>query len=244
MPIHGDLSTFAEVKADDYQFTKQNSKMLKVNLSHGPVQAKVGSMVGYQGQATFENKGSGGLGKMLKKAVTNEGVEMMEVNGTGELFLAHQGEDVLTLYIENDVISLNGASVLAFSSSISWDIQRVGGGAAGFVAGGLYNVTLSGTGWVALTTDGTPVMLDVSEAPTFADPQAAVMWSSGVQMQLHRDTTGGLKSFARGGTGETFQMAFTGQGFVLIQPSEGVPQGAEGSGSNEGSGGILGQLGI
>ncbi len=64
-------------------------------------------------------------------------------------------------------------------------------------------------------------MLDVAQAPTFGDPNAVVMWTSGVQMNVKTDTTGGLRSLARGGSGETFQLAFSGQGHVLVQPSEG-----------------------
>ena len=83
-------------------------------------------------------------------------------------------------------------------------------------------------------------MLDVASAPTFADAQAVVMWSSGVQMQVKTDTTGGLKSMVRGGTGELLQMAFGGQGFVLVQPSEG-PVGGTGGASSTGEG-LLGQV--
>src|SRR3712207_8570706 len=45
--------------------------------------------------------------------------------------------------------------------------SRVGG--AGRLAGGLYNVVLEGTGKVAVTSHGEPVLLDTS-TPTFADP--------------------------------------------------------------------------
>ena len=198
-------------------------------------------MVAYQGDVSFENKGSGGLGKMIKKARTGEGVDMMQAAGTGELFVADNSKDVHILYLDNDSMSVNGSNVLAFNDSISWDIQRLSGGVAGALAGGLYNVTLSGTGFVAVTTDGTPVMLDVASAPTFADAQAVVLWSSGVQMQIKTDTTGGLKSMVRGGTGELLQMAFGGQGFVLVQPSEG-PVGGTGGSSGGGDGGLLGQV--
>jgi uncharacterized protein (AIM24 family) len=55
-----------------------------------------------------------------------------------------------------------------------------------------------------------------------------------------RVDTGGLGSMIRGGTGELLQMSFGGQGYVLVQPSESVPQG---SGSNQQSpGGMLGQF--
>ena len=53
---------------------------------HGPGQD--GSMVAYQGDVTFEHAGSGGLGRMLKKAVSGEGIDLMKVTGHGEVFLA------------------------------------------------------------------------------------------------------------------------------------------------------------
>jgi uncharacterized protein (AIM24 family) len=238
MTIRAELGQYAENETGE-QFTRQNAKMLKIELAAGGVHALRGSMVAYQGEVKFENKGSGGLGKMMKKATTGEGVDLMYANGTGELFLADQANDIHILYLENDKISVNGKSVLAFSESISHDIQRIGSGMAGALAGGLYNTTLTGTGFVAVMTEGTPVMLDVASAPTFGDAQAVVMWSGGVTMQLKTDTTGGLKSMVRGGSGEAIQMAFGGQGFVLVQPSEGPKY----VGGGDGGGGLLGALG-
>ncbi len=221
MPLHSNLTQYAEVAPGQQQFDLQNSKMLRVSLQYGPVEAVSGAMVAYQGNVTFENKGSGGLGKLMKKVATGEGASLMHISGDGEVFLAESAHQVQVMYLENDTISINGKNVLAFSSSISWDIQRISGGAAAMLAGGLFNMTLTGTGYVAVHTDGDPVMLDVASAPTFGDPQAVVLWTSGVQMNVKTDTTGGLKSLARGGSGETFQLAFSGQGHVLVQPSEG-----------------------
>lgn len=240
MVVHSNLNQYNELGEAQAQFELQNIKLLRVTLAHGPIQAQAGSMVAYQGEANFTNKGSGGMGKMLKKAVSGESASFMEINGTGEVFLANEAMDVQVMYLENDSVSVNGNNVLAFSSSISWDIKRVGSGMAGAVAGGLTNVFLQGTGFVAITTDGQPVMLDVASAPTFADPNAAVMWGAGVTMNIKTDS-GGMKSMMRGGTGETFQLAFSGQGFVLIQPSEGRIFGGQ-TGSSGGSGGILGAL--
>ncbi len=199
-------------------------------------------MVCYQGDVKFENKGAGGIGKMFRAAVTGEGVDMMQCTGQGELFVADLASEIQVMYLENDMISVNGANVLAFSSSIEWDIHRVQARGAA-MTGGLYNVSLRGTGYVAITTKGDPVALDVASAPTFADAQAVVMWTAGVSMDVRVDT-GGLKSLVRGGTGELLQMAFGGQGYVLVQPSESVtPGGAQqqqGSGSSGGLGGLLG----
>ncbi len=76
--------------------------------------------------------------------------------------------------------------MLAFDDGIDWDIERVKS-VAGMVGGGLFNTKLHGTSWVAVLSDGPHVCLDVSQAPTFADAQAAVAWSSGVTTSLKTD---------------------------------------------------------
>lgn len=240
MSLHGTLLEEFKEKSSTDPFSLQNKKLLKINMGYGPVWAKTGSMVAYQGDVRFENKGSGGLGKMFKQAVTGEGVDMMQCTGSGELFVADFASEVQVLYLENDTLSVNGASVLAFSSSIEWDIHRIQARGAA-MTGGLYNVPLRGTGYVAVTTKGDPVALDVASAPTFADAQAVVLWTSGVTMDIRVDT-GGVKSLVRGGTGELFQMAFGGQGYVVVQPSESVLAGGHQAVGTKSSGGGLGGL--
>ena len=48
-------------------FTAQGPRLLKIELSETSVMAKNGSMVAYQGDVHFEQKG-GGFGRLLKKA--------------------------------------------------------------------------------------------------------------------------------------------------------------------------------
>lgn len=211
------LGQFNETQSQD-AFALQNSKLLKVRLDAVTIQAKLGSMVAYQGDVTFEHAGSGGLGRMLKKAVTGEGVQLMKVTGRGEVFLADQAQDIHLIYLENDMITVNGPNLLAFDTGIDWDIRRVEG-ASGMMGGGMYNMALHGTGWVAIISDGPPVLLNVAAAPTFADAQAAITWSSGVQTGIRTDFK--MKNLIGRGSGETIQMAFSGQGWVLVQPSEG-----------------------
>jgi uncharacterized protein (AIM24 family) len=199
-------------------FTAQGPRLLKIELSEASVMAKNGSMVAYQGDVHFEHKG-GGLGRLLKKAATGEQLRLMEASGTGELFLANQAMLVHVLSLQDDSVTVNGENILAFQTGIDWDVTRVKGGTAGVLAGGLFNIHLRGTGLVALVSDGEPVKLDVSEAPTFADPQAAIAWSGGVQTNLRTDVQ--AKSLIGLGSGESFQLGLTGQGWVLVQPSEG-----------------------
>jgi uncharacterized protein (AIM24 family) len=225
-PVALDLAAAQETTGQD-PFTLQNKKLLKVLLQYGPVKAALGSMVAYQGDAKFEYQGAGGMGKWLKQKVSGEGQRLMTVQGSGEVFLADVGKEIQVMYLEDDSVSVNGASILAFSASINDDIHMVGG--AGAMAGGMWNVGLSGTGYVAVTSDGPPVVLDVASAQTFADPNAVVMWTSGVQMNIKADVN--LKTFIGKGSGETFQMGFSGQGWVMIQPSEAAPAaGGQGTG--------------
>jgi uncharacterized protein (AIM24 family) len=231
------LAQYNETQSTD-SFTLQNSKLLKVRLDQVTIQAKLGSMVAYQGDVKFEHAGSGGLGRMLKKAVTGEGQSLMKMTGSGEVFLADTAQDVHLVYLEGEKITVNGPNLLAFDAGIDWDIERVQG-ASGMMGGGLYNTALQGTGWVAVLSDGPPVLLNVASAPTFADAQAVVTWSQGVSTSIKTDVN--IKTFIGRGSGESIQMAFSGQGWVLVQPSEGRITAAELAGSKS-SGGGLGNL--
>jgi len=236
--VQSTLGEFQETQSQE-AFALQNSKLLKVSLNQITSQAKLGSMVAYQGEVSFEHAGSGGMGRMLKKAVTGEGTQLMKMSGSGEVFLADTAQDIHLIKLENDAITCNGANVLAFDAGIDWDIQKVQGGASSMMAGGLFNMALTGSGWVAVISDGPPVLLNTGDAPTFADPQAAITWSSGVSTSIKTDVK--LKNFIGRGSGESIQMAFQGAGWVLVQPSEGriVPPTSGGSGG----GGLLGNLG-
>ena len=211
------LDRFEEVETGE-TFTIQNPRLLKVELSQATVMAKNGAMVAYQGEVRFQHKG-GGVGKLLKKAASGESLRLMQASGTGEVFLAHQAMLVHVLRIDDDALTVNGSNILAFEHGIEWDVTRVKGGAAGMLAGGLFNIHLRGTGMVALLSDGEPVRLDVGSAPTFGDPQAAIAWSGGVQTNLKTDMQ--AKSLIGLGSGESVQLGFSGEGWVLVQPSEG-----------------------
>jgi uncharacterized protein (AIM24 family) len=214
--ITGDLvdGRFSEKEAKP--IANQNSKLLRVRLGE-PFMARQGSMVAYQGNVDFAFEG-GGASKFIKKALTGEGLPLMRCQGQGDVFLAERAHDVHLLNLNNAGLSISGKNVLAFSSSLDWNIERVKGGS--MVAGGLFNTTLRGSGWVALTTDGPPVVLNAAEAPTFADTNAVVAWSANLQTQLKTSFKAG--ALIGRGSGEALQVSFHGQGFVIVQPSEGI----------------------
>lgn len=214
--ISSDLLTggYSET-ADAHAVVLQNSRMLKVRLGE-PFLARQGAMVAFQGQVDFDHEGSGGMSKFLKKAATGEGVPLMRCSGQGEVFLANHADQVHILHLDQSAVSINGRNVLAFQPTLEWDIQRVQG--AGVLGGGLFNTRLSGTGWIAITTHGHPMVLHTDQ-PTFADPQAVVMWSANLTTSLNKTVK--AKSIVGMGSGEAFQVAFQGNGIVVIQPSEG-----------------------
>ena len=211
------LDQFKEIETGE-PFTPQNPRLLKIELSATSVMARSGSMVAYQGEVRFEHKG-GGLGRFLKKAATGESLRLMQAQGSGELFLANQAMLVHVLRLHDDTLTVNGSNILAFEAGIDWDVTRIKGGTAGVLAGGLFNIALKGSGLVALVSDGEPLRLDVAEAPTFVDPQAAIAWSGGVSTSLKSDVQ--AKSLIGLGSGESFQLGMSGAGWVLVQPSEG-----------------------
>jgi len=197
------------------RFTLQNPRMLRVELD-GDVMARQGAMVAYQGQVDFAYQGSGGVSKFLKKAFTSEGMSLMKVSGKGDVFFADDAMEIHLVNLEDDSLTANGSNVLAFDSTLTWDIKRVEG--ASMMAGGVFNSTFTGTGTVAITSHGTPVVLNV-DAPTYADIQAAVAWSTSLTTSVRR--TAGASALIGRGSGEAFQLVFNGQGFVIVQPSEG-----------------------
>jgi uncharacterized protein (AIM24 family) len=237
----------AEAEAQQPGMRLQNGKMLKIALN-GEMLVRQGSMVAYQGNIQFQALGSGGVGKFLKQQITGEGVPLMKCTGVGDLFLADLASDVHLIDLEgpNDALTINGRNVLAFDPTLSYDIRRVQG--AGMLSNaGLFNLVFQGQGRIAVTTKGTPVVLNVDQ-PTYADPQAAVCWSASLQTGYHRADQLGLATLIGRTTGEAFTMSFQGSGFVVVQPSEELPgtfMGGTGAGqqAGAGAGGVGGIIG-
>jgi uncharacterized protein (AIM24 family) len=144
------------------RFELENPHMLEINLD-GQIRAKVGAMIGYVGNVKFTREGmlEHGLGTLLKKAVSGEGMTLMKVEGQGRVYMADKGKKIRILQLQEDTIIINGNDLLAFEETLKWDItlmRRV----AGMLAGGLFNIKLRGSGLIAMTTHYEPLTLRVS----------------------------------------------------------------------------------
>ena len=218
--MRSDLMKNAERSGDPGTFVLQNPRMLKVDLAgtSGHFFARQGSMVAYQGDVDFAYQGSGGVGKFFKKAFTGEGMSLMKVSGSGDVFLARDADEIFLLELEDESVTVSGSNVLAFDSALSWDINRVEG--ASMLSGGLFNTTFTGRGVLAVTIYGTPVVLNV-DTPTYVDMQSAVLWSTGLHSTIRK--TAKMGAAIGRGSGEAYQLCLTGSGIVVVQASEGHP---------------------
>lgn len=225
------LNEFLEkTKQDDQShgvFELETPRFLELNLD-GMMWTKMGSMIAYRGNVKFTREGAleHGMGKFLKKALTGEGTRLTKAEGQGKVYLADSGKKITILNLQGDAICVNGNDLLAFEPSVQWDIKMMKS-VGGFVAGGLFNVRLEGSGMVAITTHHEPLTLRVTpDSPVMTDPNATVAWSGNLTPEFKTDVS--FKTFLGRGSGESFQMLFKGDGFVVVQPHEEVahqPQG-------------------
>ncbi|MFJ3586692.1 AIM24 family protein [Streptomyces sp. NPDC090127] len=198
----------------------QNAKCVKYVVS-GEMHARQGSMIAFRGDLQFERKGQG-IGGMLKRAVTGEGLALMAVRGQGEAWFAQEAQNCFIVEMEpGDALTVNGRNVLCFDATLSYEIRTVKG--AGMTGGGLFNSVFTGQGKIALACEGTPIVIPVTpRSPVCVDTDAVVGWSEQLQTSLHRSQSVG--SMIRGGSGEAVQLRLDGQGFVIVRPSEATPQ--------------------
>lgn len=202
-------------------FEKETQRLLEVNLD-GRINTKMGSMVAYHGEIKFtrEKALDQGIGNLLKKAVSGEGMRITYADGQGKLYLADAGKKVSVINLQGESIFINGNDVLAFEPSLNHKISMMKKVAA-MMSGGLFNIELDGTGMLAMTTHYDPVTLIVEPGkPVTTDPNATVAWSGNLTPQFKTDTS--FRTFIGRGSGESFQMLFEGSGFVVIQPYEEV----------------------
>jgi uncharacterized protein (AIM24 family) len=200
-------------------FELESERMLDINLN-GEVWIKMGAMVAYTGQVKFVREGlmDQGLGNLLKKAVSGEGTRLTKAIGNGSVFCADAGKKITIIQLRNEAINVNGNDILAFEMTLKSEIKMMRR-ISSMLAGGLFNVRLEGTGLVAITTHYDPLTLPVTpNSPVTTDPNATVMWSGNLQPELKTDIQ--WKTLLGRGSGESLQMEFRGNGFVVVQPFE------------------------
>ncbi|MFD9489170.1 AIM24 family protein [Streptomyces sp. NPDC059991] len=209
--------------ATEAGMTLQNAKSIKYAVN-GEMLARQGAMIAYRGNLQFERR-SQGIGGMLKRAVTGEGLPLMAVKGQGEAWFAHEAQNCFIVDIEQgDVLTVNGRNVLCFDASLTYEIKTVKG--SGIAGGGLFNSVFTGWGRLGLVCEGNPLVIPVTaQQPVYVDTDAVVGWTANLSTSLHRSQS--IGSMIRGGSGEAVQLMLQGEGYVIVRPSEATPKKAE-----------------
>lgn len=164
------------------------------------------------------------------------------------MWLGHGGKKIVIIHLNDEAIIVNGYSILAFEQtlryvcgthtrdeihyqsiiSIALTFARtqtvVVLKAGSWLSGGLFNLKISGTGSLALATHFDPMVFAVTpDMPLMTDPESTVAWSASLEPKLKSNIT--FKTVIGRTSGETFQLKFSGVGFVLSQPCDELPFG-------------------
>lgn len=143
-------------------------------------------------------------------ALQNRKMLKVDLAGTGGHFYAKQG------------------SMVAYQGQVDFAYEGSGGMSRmfkkAFTGEGMALTKVSGSGDVFLAQDADEigiVHLEGESVTVNGRNVAAVMWSSTLRSDIRTTATAG--ALIGRGSGEAYQLALSGQGFVLVQASEGHP---------------------
>lgn len=184
------LAQFNENATDD-RFALQNPRMLRLSLDGSAVHVRAGSLVASQGDVA------------LAAAEPPPGTPLTTIAGRGQAFVADEAQNVHLVQLEADAVACDTERVLALDTGVDWRLREV----SGEPGAGVRALELTGSGWVALLSNGAPVLLDVAAGSTLVRAGAAIAWAEGVEVE---PADGGL-------------VRFHGRGWVLVQAAIAAP---------------------
>lgn len=207
------------------RFSLQNPQILRVGLdrrSAPELLARKGAMIAFTGAVDFD----GYLptpGELQAAAHGAEFMSLMRCFGTGVVYLANQAQCIHLVALNNDGLIVDNDSVLALDPGLTWSPVAIDAEAR--LAGpGSNGLLIGGTGMIALTTPGTPLVMKVgARSEVFVDADAVVAWSTNLTTRLEAQTVSSRVWRRRGQTGEGWMLSFIGEGWVLVRSTEVVP---------------------
>jgi len=203
------------------RFQLKSSRVLQAHLAGDTARAITGAMVAYEGDISFKSTGiggSGGLGAAVKRRMTGESLQLMDMKGSGVVYLAKGAMEIQLVQLAGDKLSVESSSLLALDTDLRTDVAFAGlrGASSGQ---GLFTTTVSGNGTVALLSDGPMIALEVSpQYPLVVDPDAFIAHRGQVTQTFITDIS--WRNVIGEDSGEAFSLRFDGSGVVYIQPAE------------------------
>jgi uncharacterized protein (AIM24 family) len=216
-----------------------NSRVVRAELAPDrPVLARYGAIVASSGAVEYHPHRQG-AGTVVRRAVTGEGLALMEITGTGDVWLGDGGHAEVVQVDPGDWLSVNSRYALGYTPELRYEIRTVPG--ASMLAGGLTNTLITAAGgepgWLALSSPAPPLVIPVSpDRPASVDPARVIGWSA--QLHASIDRARDLGWAIRGG--HLLHFVFSGTGFVIVTP--GVPAAPPQSGGGSAAGNIAGNI--
>lgn len=213
------LSVTLEPEGKGDIFSVFEKRLVRIQVD-GVMWIKRGAAVAYHGdlrfrrEHVFQKERLGLKSGPLRSALKREMVRLSRVEGKGTLYVSDEGKQNQVIRLENGTVYVAGSNLLAFEPSLAHEVRMVGG--AGVLAGGIFVIKLTGSGFVAISTKGVPLTLRVSQDDSISSvPSATVAWTGDLWPKLKTDLE--MRSIVMHGGGEPFQMFFTGEGYVVVE---------------------------
>ncbi|MGV9267318.1 AIM24 family protein [Kitasatospora sp. NPDC003701] len=220
--------------AGDERFALQNPQLLRVALDgRAEVLARSGAMVAHTGRVQFtgwtepgrrgRNRQQHQQSQQRQARSQPPALDLMRCSGTGTVFLANLAQHLHVLDLRRERLTITSSYVLALDTTIEWQAVDIEGGER--ISGvGRHSLELSGSGTLVVMTSGLPLVMPVRAGEyVYADADAVVGWSSALDVQLQAQSSNTEAWRRRGTATEGWELSFTGDGIVIVQPSELLP---------------------
>ena len=173
-------------------FELDGSRLLKVRIEGETFKALNGSMVAYDGDVSFKRQGIGGQGGVkgaFKRKLTAESLTLMDVSGTGVVYIANMAMEINLVGLADERIWVEASNLVALEAKLKTN-QKFNGLRGATSGQGLFTTTVEGQGTVALLSDGPAIGLEVNQGmPLNVDPQAYVAHKGQLQQDFVTDVT-------------------------------------------------------
>ncbi len=176
----------------------------------GGTYSRVGGLIAAEGKHEFSPARRRHKGKFVDQQLGGNSDPVMKITGEGTLLLSSGEKRILILKLmPNETLYVKEDALFSFQSTISWENGKINIGPKESID----LVQLSGQGGVALVSEKTPVIHEISEGkPRKVKKDAVVGWHGRLTPRIVAETRDG-----EGKTGDRYFIEFLGKGKVIVE---------------------------
>lgn len=180
--------------------SREGVQWVEVILNNETVRTEAGAMRSIQGGIQMESKaaGGGGLGGLLKAAVTGESLFRPHYQGTGKLMLEPTLTSFFALQLQGEEYILDRGAYWASDGSVEVTARRNQAMTALTSGEGLFQTSVKGHGTVIVQTPGPIEVLDLQNGRLVVDGPYAVARSASLNYRMEKSTKSLIGSMTSG----------------------------------------------